>query len=64
MTTKKNPVRATGLQQKAQLMSASEIERTLVRLAHQIWRKTAASTAWAWLESAAAASPLPNAWAR
>ncbi len=39
MTTKKAGVRQTGLQQKAQLMSASEIERTLVRLAHQILEK-------------------------
>ena len=39
MTTKKNTVPKTGLQQKAQLMSASEIERTLVRLAHQILEK-------------------------
>jgi len=36
MTIKKNAVRKTALQQKAQLMSASEIERTLVRLAHEI----------------------------
>ena len=36
MTVKKNAVRKTALQQKAQLMSASEIERTLVRLAHEI----------------------------
>jgi pyrimidine operon attenuation protein/uracil phosphoribosyltransferase len=36
MTTKKNTDPNTGLRQKAQLMSASEIERTLVRLAHQI----------------------------
>lgn len=39
MTVKKNAVRKTALQQKAQLMSASEIERTLVRLAHQILEK-------------------------
>ncbi len=32
-------VRKAVLQQKAQLMSASEIERTLVRLAHQILEK-------------------------
>lgn len=37
MTVKKNVVPKTGaLHQKAQLMSASEIERTLVRLAHEI----------------------------
>src|ERR1700740_3042584 len=35
----KNPARKTGLHQKAQLMSASEIERTLVRLAHEIVEK-------------------------
>lgn len=35
----KNPARKTGLQQKAQLMSASEIERTLVRLAYEIVEK-------------------------
>ena len=33
MMNAKNTVRKTGLRQKAQLMSASEIERTLVRLA-------------------------------
>jgi pyrimidine operon attenuation protein / uracil phosphoribosyltransferase len=31
-----NPVPKTGLRLKAQLMSASEIERTLVRIAHEI----------------------------
>ncbi|MBZ5546819.1 MAG: bifunctional pyr operon transcriptional regulator/uracil phosphoribosyltransferase PyrR [Acidobacteriia bacterium] len=36
---KNNAVTKTGLQQKAQLMSGSEIERTLVRLAHQILEK-------------------------
>jgi len=36
---KKNAVAQTALQQKAQLMSSSEIERTLVRLAHQILEK-------------------------
>ena len=36
---KSNAVTKTGLQQKAQLMSSSEIERTLVRLAHQILEK-------------------------
>lgn len=35
----KNPVKKTGLRQKAQLMSASEIERTLVRLAYEIVEK-------------------------
>lgn len=35
----KNASRRTGLQQKAQLMSASEIERTLVRLAYEIVEK-------------------------
>jgi pyrimidine operon attenuation protein/uracil phosphoribosyltransferase len=35
----KNPSRKTALRQKAQLMSASEIERTLVRLAHEIVEK-------------------------
>ncbi len=40
MTTEKNSVRKTAaLHQKSQLMSASEIERTLVRLAHQILEK-------------------------
>ena len=39
MTVKKNVVRKAVLQQKAQLMSASEIERTLVRLAHEILEK-------------------------
>ena len=31
--------RPAGLKEKAQLMSASEIERTLVRLAHEIIEK-------------------------
>lgn len=35
----KNLSRKTGLRQKAQLMSASEIERTLVRLAYEIVEK-------------------------
>ena len=35
----KNPARKAGLRQKAQLMSASEIERTLVRLAYEIVEK-------------------------
>jgi len=35
----KNAVQKTALQQKAQLMSASEIERTLVRLAYEIVEK-------------------------
>jgi len=40
MTVKKNSLRKTAtLRQKAQLMSASEIERTLVRLAHEILEK-------------------------
>jgi pyrimidine operon attenuation protein/uracil phosphoribosyltransferase len=39
MTIKKNAVRKATLTQKAQLMSGSEIERTLVRLAHEILEK-------------------------
>ena len=39
MTIKKNVVAKTTLRQKAQLMSGSEIERTLVRLAHEILEK-------------------------
>jgi pyrimidine operon attenuation protein/uracil phosphoribosyltransferase len=35
----KTPSRKTGLRQKAQLMSASEIERTLVRLAYEVVEK-------------------------
>jgi pyrimidine operon attenuation protein/uracil phosphoribosyltransferase len=35
----KNATPKSGLRQKAQLMSASEIERTLVRLAHEIAEK-------------------------
>lgn len=35
----RNSARKTGLRQKAQLMSASEIERTLVRLAYEIVEK-------------------------
>jgi pyrimidine operon attenuation protein / uracil phosphoribosyltransferase len=37
--TAKNPSRKTALHQKSQLMSASEIERTLVRLAYEIVEK-------------------------
>jgi pyrimidine operon attenuation protein / uracil phosphoribosyltransferase len=37
--TAKNPSRKTALRQKSQLMSASEIERTLVRLAYEIVEK-------------------------
>src|SRR5437660_11554527 len=39
MTTKRHTVPKTMLRQKAQLMSGSEIERTLVRLAHEILEK-------------------------
>jgi pyrimidine operon attenuation protein/uracil phosphoribosyltransferase len=39
MTAKNTARKTTGLQQKAQLMSASEIERTLVRLAYEIVEK-------------------------
>ncbi len=39
MATKPNPRSTPVLRQKAQLMSASEIERTLVRLAHEIIEK-------------------------
>src|SRR3984885_5830690 len=39
MTIKKNAVRKTALRLKGQLMSGSEIERTLVRLAHEILEK-------------------------
>src|SRR6202163_2157636 len=39
MTTKRNAVPKTTLRQKAQLMSGSEIDRTLVRLAHEILEK-------------------------
>jgi pyrimidine operon attenuation protein/uracil phosphoribosyltransferase len=35
----KSPAKKTGLRQKSQLMSASEIERTLVRLAYEIVEK-------------------------
>jgi pyrimidine operon attenuation protein/uracil phosphoribosyltransferase len=35
----KNPAREPGLRQKSQLMSSSEIERTLVRLAYEIVEK-------------------------
>jgi len=40
MSNAKTTPRKTGLRQKAQLMSASEIERTLVRLAYEIVEKT------------------------
>src|SRR2546425_8525795 len=35
----KSPARQSNLREKAQLMSASEVERTLVRLAHEIVEK-------------------------
>src|SRR2546426_12008767 len=38
MTSKPSP-RPSGLREKSQLMSASEIERTLVRLVHEIVEK-------------------------
>jgi pyrimidine operon attenuation protein / uracil phosphoribosyltransferase len=38
-----DPAPKSGLRQKAQLMSASEIERTLVRLAHEIVEKNGGS---------------------
>jgi hypothetical protein len=34
--TSRNPEPAVEIREKAQLMSASEIERTLIRLAHEI----------------------------
>lgn len=39
MALRKNAVRTTPLRQKSQLMSGSEIERTLVRLVHEILEK-------------------------
>ncbi|MGA9643851.1 MAG: bifunctional pyr operon transcriptional regulator/uracil phosphoribosyltransferase PyrR [Terriglobales bacterium] len=39
MTIKTHAVHTAALKQKSQLMSASEIERTLVRLAHEILEK-------------------------
>lgn len=39
MTIKRNAVPKSTLRQKSQLMSGSEIERTLVRLAHEILEK-------------------------
>src|SRR5258708_37871823 len=46
MTIKKNAVPKTTLRQKAQLMSGSEIERTLVRLAHEILEKNGGADGW------------------
>jgi pyrimidine operon attenuation protein/uracil phosphoribosyltransferase len=39
LMTSENTVRANSLREKAQLMSASEIERTLIRVAHEIVEK-------------------------
>ena len=64
MTVKKNSVRKSALHQKSQLMSASEIERTLVRLAHQILEKNSGSKGWAWLAFAGGAFRLLSDWAR
>jgi len=50
-----------SLRVKGRLMSASEIERTLVRLAHE--KKATAVRTWRWWESSAAASPWPSGWA-
>ena len=45
----KNPSRKMALRQKAQLMSASEIERTLVRLAYEIVDKNGGVDALGWV---------------
>ena len=45
-------------------MSASEIERTLVRLAHEIVEKNDGATTWGWSGSSAAASRWPSGWPR
>ena len=45
-------------------MSASEIERTLVRLAYEIVEKNSGVDAWDWLVFAAAEFRLQNGWAK
>jgi len=60
MTTKRNAVPKTTLRQKAQLMSGSEIERTLVEAgSRKFWEKNG-GVGWlgTWSESASRASPL------
>ena len=53
-----------ALRQKAQLMSASEIERTLVRLAYEIVEKNGGVDGLGLSEFVVAACRLPSAWAR
>ena len=48
--------------EKTQLMSASEIDRTLVRLAHEILERTAIWTSWRSSASAAAACRWRSGW--
>ena len=64
MTVKKNAVRKTALRQKAQLMSGSEIERTLVRLAHEILEKNGGVDGLVSSESADVVFPSPSASAK
>ena len=52
-----------SLRIKGRLMSASEIERTLVRLAHKSWRKATAAKTWRWSASSAAAFRWLSGWA-
>ena len=64
MKNKESAVRKTALRQKAQLMSGSEIERTLVRLAHEILEKNGGVEGWDWSGSGVVESLSPSAWAR
>ena len=63
MTAKISP-RPAGLREKSQLMSASEIERTLVRLVHEIIEKNNGAADLGLVASGGAACPWHNAWAR
>ena len=57
------PESKTNLREKGRLMSASEIERTLVRLAHEIVERATGARTWPWWASSAAVFPWHSAWA-
>jgi pyrimidine operon attenuation protein/uracil phosphoribosyltransferase len=48
------------IREKTQLMSASEIDRTLVRLAHEVLERAAIWSSWRWSAFAAGACRWPN----
>jgi len=52
-----------SLRIKGRLMSASEVERTLVRLATRLLKRAMAAQTWPWSASSAAAFRWPSGWA-